>query len=664
MKQLFFLGLILSSLISKGQSDFVDEILEYYASTYSDESDLSLFANDLYDLAKHPMNLNDTNRMDLLQLRFLSTEEIENILLHIQKNGPLINHLELQVCQIPKFKIEWMQQLTVCKPRFELSGTQSKTSHVLVFTYQNRHPTSAGFKEKPSKYSGNSSRMIFRYRGSLGKHIKWNYTGEKDAGEAFKPKRAGFDLHSANVVYTGFGRCKKLIIGDYRMGFGQGLNIGSGLMNGKSSLTTNVYGMATGIKAYRSLDENLFMRGLATEWHFKNVNLDVWFNRKKVDANLAQDSLSNATYFTSRQTSGLHRTKNEIADKNSMQINEVGIHGKWTISGLTIGAMAYRNQTEFAKIERDKFGRVTVLPKSYQQLGIYVKKNVRNGILFSEVGSSFNQEIAMIFGGLWKLSKEFSIATVYRVLPSKFNSLHTSSFTESSRGNNEKGLYLGLQYKLKRGWSLSAYCDTYLFPDLSFNSSGPVNGNDYLLELRKRISRHDTYYIRLKNESKTIYGNTVENEDSRNWLETSSIRNHLSLQLSRRLKTNSRLEFNWQKIGNTLTFASMFYQDFGLDIPEKKLKIKLRFVVCSVPDYGNRFYTYENDVSYAYSVPALSASQTRTYALFQYRFSRQLDMWLKLALDYKSDGKDFGSGLDSVSSPYRSDIKVQIRWHI
>ena len=52
-------------------------------------------------------------------------------------------------------------------------------------------------------------------------------------------------------------------MGDYQIMFGQGLTFWSGRAFGKSADVINIKKNPLGIKAYTSVDENLFMRGAA-----------------------------------------------------------------------------------------------------------------------------------------------------------------------------------------------------------------------------------------------------------------------------------------------------------------------------------------------------------------------------------------------------------------
>ena len=664
MKAILYLSLILCSYAVHAQTQVVEEILEYFTNSYSGEVEMNLYADALYALVKHPIDLNECDQNDLEELSFLSLEEIESIIKHRTHHGPFLSHLELQVCGIPKFKIIWLSSFSVCETRWKIKDQSSKNNHVIVLTSQMSYPRKNGLYGNPSKYSGNPIRQILRYRGSIGKHVRLNYTGEKDAGEQFLVSKGGFDFHSVSMECINVGRFKKIILGDYQLGFGQGLNVGNGLMNGKSSMTTNVMSVASGLKSFRSLDENQYMRGIAATWHHGNFEMDGWVHRNFIDANILRDSSSQNTFFSSRQTSGLHRTSSELEDKNSLLTQELGFHGKLTKNKLILGLTYFRNTRGYLPITYKNNQDTVIGSKHAHQTGFYIKKQVDNGMLFFEIGTSFRNELAFLMGGLWKLSKAFSVSAVMRYIPNNFNTLHSNTFTESSRGNNEQGFYLGCNYKIASSWTLSAYSDTYVFPKLSFNASGPIRGNDYLVELRKRISRNATYYIRYKTEIKTIFGLTGNQADEMNTLLVSSLRNHLAYQVTKHFKIQTRLEINKVSHGMESSKASLLYQDFGFALPQSRLKFKFRFALSYIPNYRNRIYTYEQDVAYAYSVPSIIYSQTRSYCLIQYHISHSFDAWLKAAIDYKSDGKDFGSGLDSVSSPYRSDIKFQIRWHI
>lgn len=178
-----------------------------------------------------------------------------------------------------------------------------------------------------NRYLGSPWVLYTRYRFSFSKKYSFGITAEKDAGEEFftGTQKQGFDYYSAHLFVRDIGVIKKIAVGDYQLEYGQGLNVWSGLAFGKSPDITTIKRNARGILPYTSVNEESFKRGVAVAIGLKYFQLDVWYSSRKVDGNLlVQDSLQSEFIVSSLQSSGLHRTPSEVADKNSIGVQSAG----------------------------------------------------------------------------------------------------------------------------------------------------------------------------------------------------------------------------------------------------------------------------------------------------------------------------------------------------
>ena len=74
---------------------------------------------------------------------------------------------------------------------------------------------------------------------------------------------------------------KALAIGDYQAQFGQGLTFWMGLGYGKTADPMLVKRSARGLSASNSINENLFLRGVATTIQIKNFHYRFHFMKNK-----------------------------------------------------------------------------------------------------------------------------------------------------------------------------------------------------------------------------------------------------------------------------------------------------------------------------------------------------------------------------------------------
>jgi hypothetical protein len=139
-----------------------------------------------------------------------------------------------------------------------------------------------------------------------------------------------------------------------------------------------------------------------------------------------------------------------------------------------------------------------------------------------------------------------------------------------------------------------------------------------------------------------------------------NLRFHLRYRINREFELRSRIEFSSYR-DSELNKGFMLYQDLVWSPAIIPLKVQLRFAIFDAEDYDTRIYAYENDVLYAFSVPAYYGRGTRFYINFNYRINRTISLWLRFAQTYFSDRDIISSGNEQINSNRRSEIKVQLR---
>jgi len=111
-------------------------------------------------------------------------------------------------------------------------------------------------------------------------------------------------------------------------------------------------------------------------------------------------------------------------------------------------------------------------------------------------------------------------------------------------------------------------------------------------------------------------------------------------------------------------FGYLIYQDI-LYRPEKfPLEATFRYVLFDTRSYDSRIYTYENDVLYAFSIPAYFDIGQRVYLMLRWSAVKQLDIWLKIARTTYSNRSVIGSGSDEIDGNHKTEVKVQIRFKL
>ena len=662
---IFALLLIFKNGFSQANNLLLEEIIEQIAEGNENELDYSELYEALYYFAENPINLNKTTKEELRDLYFLNAYQINKLLAHIDKNGKLLSYLELQT--IAGFDVQTIQNLLPfisIKTKVNSKQLLANINQYIIIRNQFYLQEQKGYipdEENMKHYLGNSHRTYFKYR-LKNNYLQAGITAEKDAGENFLgPNQPyGFDFYSAHLQVKKIGKIKNFIIGDYQMNFGQGLVMQSGMGFGKSSEVINIQKSGNLIKAHTAAAENLFFRGTAIQIEpLKNLELIAFYSSHKVDANIIDTLDNDELAFSSIQGTGMHRTKNELLDKNIILQNHYGVHANYNLNKLNIGGSYY-----FTKIEGEytksiyTYNQFDFNGNTNQNFGLDYQYLYKNMNFFGEVGKSKNGGIAHINGVMLGLDKSLSASLLYRNYEKNYQSEYANAFAERS-SQNEKGLYFGLEFTPNHKLKIKGYADNYEFPWLRFGVDAPTKGNDYLLQADYKISRAIKMYVRYKSENKE---ETLAESSNISSKRKDNFRFHISYKEGENWTFSNRVESSTILLNNEKENGYMFYQDIKYKPLFGKITFSSRYILFNTSTYDSRIYAYESDVLYGYSIPSYYGKGSKIYLVAKCNIIQNLDFWLRIAQTTYSDREVLKSGWDEIEGNKMTEIKLQIRY--
>lgn len=652
------------------------------------EIDYTTLFDDLNYLFDNPVDLNSVEKEQLQQLSLLTDVQINNLLNHIEKNGKLISVYELQ--SIEGFDLQTIQSIlpfikisdSFDSPHIGFKELIQNSGNQILLRETRVIEQLEGFKPiddstlaaKPnSRYLGSPDKFYARYRFSFGNKISAGITGEKDAGEEFfkGTQKNGFDFYSAHIYLRNFGKIKFLALGDYQVNFGQGLTFWSGLAYGKSADAMNIKKNPITLRPYVSAMENMFMRGGAVTVAIKYFEVTGFYSSKKIDAVKSQSSDTTLAeddfIITSLPVSGFHRTPSEVAQKHNLRETIYGTNISYKRRKGNIGVSAVKSHWEGLFQQRTySYNQFTLNTPDNLNIGADYSYIIRNLNFFGEAARSQNGGMAFLNGAIATLSPDVSISLLHRNFQKNYQSLYSNAFSETRSTSNEKGLYFGLNAKLNSIFTLSGYIDKFEFPWLKYQVNAPSQGVDYLAQLTYKPSKKLEIYVRYRQKIKGINSNDqLAMIDYVTDNEKQNLRFNSSYKVSEAITLRNRVDFlKFQNEDSPPESGYLIYQD--IMYKSKSLKFpfscSFRFALFETDSYNSRIYTYENDVLYAFSIPAFYYKGTRAYIILQYKLMRNVDVWLRWAQTYYSNRDVISSGLSEIQGQTKTEVKAQIRY--
>ena len=692
MKKWFLITILLNSLFNLpliGQEILLpaslENIIEEIASSLEDETDLSIILEDLYYLLENPLDLNRASASDLSRIWILDEFAINRLIDYLQKSGPIRTIYELVyvegfdpdlISKIAPFITIGNETITpVLSARNVLkygrNRLYTRVQHVMEQQKGFYPITDSALVTSPnSRYLGSPLKLYTRYQFDYRNQVQWGITAEKDAGEElFRGSNPyGYDFYSAHLYLRNIGKLRRLAIGDYHARFGQGLILWPGFSQGKTNIIHQIRRNQSGLVRYASTDENLFMRGAgATISLSKHSEVSVFLSGKKVDATvLSRDPETNEVLsVSSLQTSGLHATTSQTEQKNILGETIAG--GNLTIRGnlLKIGftALYYRYDAPLQPAER-AYNQFVFRGNENLNAGVDYQLVTGNLTLFGEGAMSKNKGKAILSGFLMNAGPRISLAGLFRLYARDYQAYFSNAFGESSNTMNEKGFYTGFVFLPFPRWKISGFIDIYQFPWLRYNAYAPGFGWDYTLQTDYNPVAGTSMYFRIRQKTKP-YNQPASEPLVRvtGDVTTRNFRYQINYRILSFLELRNRVEMNsYQKEENAIEEGFLIYQDVMLRFRNAPLSISMRFALFDTDSYNSRIYAYENDILYAFSIPAYYDEGSRTYLNIAYSLTSGIDFWFRIARTHLPGRESIGTGLNEIEGNTRTEMKAQVRF--
>jgi hypothetical protein len=689
MRTLLAILLFLSPAIGYGQIDTLpidqnqEDLIESFLQEQDEDTDFDY--NDLFEeleyLRRKPFDLNRITPSDLELFPFLSAIQKNALLQYIEQFGPLLSIYELQA--VPHFYLTNIQQLlpfvTVSQSAIEPLPGQWKTEggHQLIMRWSQTLEEKKGFMEDEngeSRYLGDPKNLYLRYRFAYSNRLSFGFTAEKDEGETFfkGSNKQGFDFYSAHFFLSNpSSRLKTLALGDYSVSMGQGLILFNGFSARKGPQTTLIKRLGKPLRRYGSVNEFDFFRGAAATYSLhEKLDLTAFFSSKKRDANLDEpdeiiDDEPAADFVTSLQITGKHRTETEIADENAIRQNAIGGILKWKERNWEVAFNTLYNSLD-KPLNRSAllYNQFYFNGNNLLNTSLDYSATWRNFHFFGETAMSDNGAISTSNGLLASLDQKMDVSILYRHFPNDYQALNAQPFAETIGARNETGLYLGVEIRPLKEWTVNAYFDQWEHPWLRFRTDAPGQGQEWLIRVTLRKKRKMEAHVQLKSESKP---ENVDDESGR-FDEIFQRQNfqgrfHLSYRLAKNLEWRTRVYGGFTKIKEEKLSGTALFQDIKYTAVKSGFSVSARYVIFDTDDYAVRFYAYENDVLNSFTVPAYYDRGSRFYVLMGLRFRGGIKLEGRIGRTTYTNRGTIGSGQDEIIGPSKTDVKVQVRWN-
>lgn len=661
---------------SAAQVQDMDALIQEIVADYSGDEDFSDFVAKLLYYRKHPIDLNTADAAQLAGLFFLNPLQIDNLIAHRDKSGSFIDVMELQAVEGLSIKDVTRLLPFVYVPaifssiRERLSGDEQLVTSSVMLRWDRTLQEKWGYQITDlarSRYLGSPDRVILRYRLDYKNSFRFSLNMKKDAGEPFfaYQQKYGFDFYSGHLEIKAISKnLKKIVLGDYGLQIGQGLMLWNGFALGKGTFVNGLAKQGQGLVAYTGIDKRNFLRGLAAQFQYEKWEWIPFVAYNKLSGRVEQHN--NEWVLRTLHSSGLHRTPTEQRYRKSVPLLSCGSNLRFHKGRFNLEFSAVLNRFKYRKISpEDVAHRYDFRGKNNVLLGAAYRYALKNYYLYGEMALSNLKALSVLNGVLAVVNPNLFWFGSFRYYAPGYYAYYGNALGEGTKVCNEHALMFGIQYQRARKFEWVTYVDIFKFPWWRYRVDGPSAGMDmltqftYLWYKRGKLGLRYRYRFNQENHNVTKKDRIIADV------------NRHQLRLDYQVKLNAiwriagRIEgMHYNKAFNAKALGLLVYQDFFWSSAKNKFKINVRLAYFNTDSYYARIYAYEQDIRYAGAFPVYNGRGLRTYLNLHWKMLSSMELWARYAISYFPKQESLGVGLERIDRNIRSDIKVQVRWHI
>ncbi len=617
---LFILSSFQGRAVVRPSFSLDDIILDIYnAVTEFGEVDYEQLQTDLYALHESPIDLNNTSDEELTQLYFLSPQQIDAILAYAYRH-PFESLYELRL--IPELADYEIRDLLpfVYINRAALNSETINTDALYakeIFAKAHHELLTRIDARNIEAYEGTDPIYTqFRYRFDFRRRVTFGVQLRRPAGGFARDLQYGAYLQLNNIT----PHLHTLVAGNFQASFGQGLVLAPVFHAGKSMYVTSVGQQREGLRYYSSVDgEGLHGAGATLRWEWnKTTRLDV----------SALYSMRHANDSTWHHLLGANLTLRH----KKLQVELTAIENLWSDS-----IHPYTNA---------KYNRHYFRGRNQAVIGASFRYNHGWFDAFGEIATAQNHQITndqspitkshwgfgTIIGSRFYPTNGISLLALYRYYSPYFDNALGYAFSETSRLGDENGGYLGFDITRLRNWRFIGYGDIFYFSGYKYGLGDATRtlGYDAMAEIQYSWSKHPSFQggdggrlslrLRARQKGDATYSTRAQFD----WVQGSwSLRTTAEANI---------IPSKLSTLNSQLTYGYTIFQDISYSLPLREgrgLSLRLRLQGFDAREWANRIYTYEHDVLYAYSIPAVYGLGGRAYLCLRWQIIPQLALYFR-----------------------------------
>jgi hypothetical protein len=257
----------------------------------------------------------------------------------------------------------------------------------------------------------------------------------------------------------------------------------------------------------------------------------------------------------------------------------------------------------------------------------------------------------MVQGLSFRPSDRLSVNFLFWKYNPGYASFHGKGPGNSSVSYPEQSITGNFTFEAARHLFVSGGCIIQHYPWLKYRSSSPSIGVKREIRVKylpaEKISYDLLYSYRMSMADNSAINRIPELKQ----IISRSLKFSFRYSLSGNLTLGTRIDYKLSDPGESK--GVLLLEDFNYRVRWVPLTFWIRYCVFRSDDYNSRIYTWENDLLYSYSIPALYGKGSRFYFMVSWKIAGKAEIRFKYGIL-----SDTGS---SVTADAVEEFRLQLR---
>lgn len=655
LRSLCVLVALCVSLVLRAQSEGMwDDFVEFvtHNEEMAEQEDWTDRLEELELLHLHPIDLNHATREDLQRLPFLDDGQVTDILSYVMKYGRVRSLYELPLVEsLSAVELQWLplflkvDEGVAVKDSLTVKSLFGHAKSELLSRIDLPLYHHDGYLRKDGGYRGRRvyNRTRYNFRSD---HLQVGLRMERDGGER------GIDSYGVYAMLGDVGPLSRLVVGDYKMGFGEGLVLNQGFGMGKSTFQGRP---SQGIRGQNGMDEANFFRGVSAAFRLtKTLSFTAFYSYRKGDATLndVEEGSTDEPTIKTLVTSGYHRTETELSKRHNHAVNLAGGNVQWQSGAWHLGATGYFEH--YSKALDPGTATYRAFYPRGQNFGVaglnYGYGGYRLTLRGETAYSTEQGGLATLNSLHYTFSQRWKVGASVRYYQRQFYSRYAAALCENGSVQNETGAMLRLDAVPFGKTALTAFVDYFYNPWPRYGLTHSSTGWEGMLMLSQPFGRRHVLTLRYNAKSKeSASGQPLNHRLRLQWTINDGKR--------WRYQTTALLHAVQGSVGWGVSQSVRY----GLTM-RFPLRASLSGAYFKTKDYDSRIYATEYNVAGSVSIPSFYGHGLRAAGTLQYAcLSGHVVLELKYGVTKYFDRDTQGSALQTIYSDVKNDITLQLR---